>query len=269
MYPPNLPYNQHGGWGVLNVSGVPNQDNGKFPQGYERTFDLSDPNTQKEIRGILWSLPYKGPLEVLAGTITGVFSPGTNHRFRGLSVIPPSFIRDKRPEGKRMYVLIDSNVDPRLLKEVGYMYVGSTGVTGEIRRNWDHAYLACVEEALPYDIDLLLVSGGVKGVTVSSNTTFPSSAAGYSQTNYSVSLFGAYAKGVTEGETKPIIYAAGYRLAPNMAASRKVPDNIRESIGCKSPPCNAAPPGMSSVPQRSANGNGSKEVIRVETQQPK
>jgi len=34
-----------------------------------------------------------------------------DHRFRGLSVIPPSFVRYKHPEGKLLYVLIESNVD--------------------------------------------------------------------------------------------------------------------------------------------------------------
>jgi hypothetical protein len=87
-----------------------------------------------------------------------------------------------------------------------------------------------VAEALPWDVDILLVSGGMKGVTVGSNLTFPSGAAGYSQSNYSLSLFGAAATGITEGKGKAVVSGEAYRFAPLAVERRRIPEALYDRI---------------------------------------
>jgi len=99
-----------------------------------------------------------------------------------------------------------------------------------VERNWDHAYKAAVAEALLWDTDILLVSGGMKGVTVGENFTFPSAAAGYSQVNYSLSLGGAKATGITEGKGKAVLSADAYRFCPGKMERRRIPESLYERI---------------------------------------
>jgi len=108
--------------------------------------------------------------------------------------------------------------------------VGKVSVEGDPERTWDHAYKAAVAEALLWDVDILLVSGGMKGVTTGTNITFPSAAAGYSQISYSLSLFGAKAKGITEGKGKAVLSAEAYRYLPSRIDRRRIPASIYDRI---------------------------------------
>jgi len=228
---PYLPFWSHGGWGTLKAyfPNGPNADDAV----YERTFDPSNPDDMTELRDVIQSLPYDGPLDVLGGIINGVVAvfggPDHYHHGRGFE-IASSFIRCARPRGKPLFVFIDTNIDRDLLKEAGYAYVGKVSVEGEVDRNWDHVYDAAVAEALPWDVDILLVSGGMKGVSVGSNLAFPGAGVGYSQTNYSISLFGAYAEGITEGKGKAMVSASGYRYWPEVAYRRRIPRSIYDRI---------------------------------------
>jgi len=228
---PYLPFWTHGGWGTLKAyfPNGPNADNAV----YERTFNPANPDDMTELRDVIQSLPYDGPLDVLGGILNGVVAvfggPDHYHHGRGFE-IASSFVRCIRPRGKPLFVFIDTHIDKDLLKEAGYTYVGKVSVEGEVDRNWDHVYDAAVAEALPWDVDILLVSGGMKGVTVGSNVAFPGAGAGYSQTNYSLSLFGAFAKGITEGKGKAMVSAAGYRYWPEVAYRRRIPRSIYNRI---------------------------------------
>jgi hypothetical protein len=249
-YPPYLPVWNHGGWGTINAyfaNGPTNSD-----RVYERTFDTANSDDLRELKGIVRSLPYSGPLEMVGGLFNGLFTlfgaPDRSHHGRGIE-IANSVIRDRRPEGKPLLVFIDSNVDGALLEEAGYAYVGRISMEGNPKRNWDQVYNAAVAEALPWDIDILLVSGGMKGVTVGSNMSFPSAAGGYSQVNYSLSLLGGVARGITEGKGEAMVSASAFRYCPEMLQRRRIPAVLYERIRAR--PKTAA-----------ADGAGGKEATR-------
>ena len=231
-FPPYLPYWNHGGWGTVKAY-FPNSPSANDAV-YETTFDPENTEDMRELRGVLKALPYKGLVEVVGGVLNcaavALFdAPNRYHHGRGLE-IADSITRDRRPEGKPLLVFIDSNVDVSLLQEEGYAYVGKVSVDADVERNWDHAYKAAVAEALLWDTDILLISGGMKGVTVGSNFTFPSAAAGYSQANYSLSLLGARATGITEGKGKAVLSGDAYRFCPGKTDRRRIPESFYERI---------------------------------------
>ena len=236
-FPPYLPYWTHGGWGTIKAyfPNGPNSDD----QVYERIFNPGNPVDMKELRGVLESLPYESPLGVFGGFLNGVGAifggPDNYHHGRGFE-IANSLVRARRPRGKPLLVFIDSNVDTNLLRKAGYAYVGRVSLEGKVERNWDHVYDAAVAEALPWDVDILLVSGGMKGVTVGSNLSFPGAGGAYSQTNYSISMFGAVSSGITEGKGKALVSAAGYRYCPALAKRRRIPKAFYDKIHAKVQP---------------------------------
>jgi hypothetical protein len=259
-YPPYLPVWNHGGWGTINAyfaNGPTNSD-----RVYERTFDTANPDDLRELKGIVRSVPYSGPLEMVGGLFNGLFTlfgaPDRSHRGRGIE-IANSVIRDRRPEGKPLLVFIDSNVDGALLEEAGYAYVGRISLEGNPKRNWDQVYNAAVAEALPWDIDILLVSGGMKGVTVGSNMSFPSAAGGYSQVNYSLSLLGGVARGVTEGKGEAMVSASAFRYCPEMLQRRRIPTVLYERIRAR-PKAAAAEGADGKVATRSPAATGAAAV---------
>ncbi len=231
-FPPYLPYWNHGGWGTVKAyfANGPSADDAI----YETTFDPEEPEDMRELRSVLQDLPHMGLLEAVGGVLNSVAvvvfgAPDMYHHGRGFE-IADSIVRDRRPEAKPLLVFIDSNVDTRLLREEGYAYVGKVSIEGDVTRNWDQAYKAAVTEALLWDVDILLVSGGMKGVTVGHNITFPSAAVGYGQTNYSLSLFGAVAKGITEGKGKAVLSVEAYRYDPERVQRRRIPESLYERI---------------------------------------
>ncbi len=237
IIPPYLPYWTHGGWGLLKAY---------FPNGpssddmvYERTFNPDDPEDMDELRGVLKSLPHTGPLKLVGGMLNGVSvafgGPDKFHHGRGFE-IANALIRERRPEGKPLLVFIDSSVDRELLKKAGYAYVGRVSLEGDVDRNWDQVYDAAVAETLPWDVDILLITGGMKGVTVGANLSFPGAAGAYSQTNYSLSLFGAMSKGITEGKGKAQISAEGYRFWPQALIKRRIPKAFYDRIQARPTP---------------------------------
>ncbi len=229
-FPPYLPYWTHGGWGTIKAyfPNGPNTDD----QVYERVFNPQNPNDKKELKGVLESLPYENPLNILGGILNGVGAifggPDNYHHGRGFE-IASSLVRTRRTGGKPLLVFIDSNVDTKLLKKAGYAYVGKVSLEGKVDRNWDHVYDAAVAETLPWDVDILLISGGMKGVTVGSNTSAGAGGA-YTQTNYSVSMFGSVSSGITEGKGKALVSAAGYRYWPAAANRRRIPQAFYDRI---------------------------------------
>ena len=230
-FPPYLPYWNHGGWGTIKAyfPNGPNNDD----QVYERVFYPKNPNDIKELKGILESLPYENPLNILGGLLNGVGTvfggPDNFHHGRGFE-IASSLIRTRRPEGKPLYVFIDSNVDANVLRSSGFAYVGKVSLEGKVDRNWDHVYDAAVAETLPWDVDILLISGGMKGVTVGSNLSFPGAGGAYSQTNYSISMFGSVSSGITEGKGKALVSAAAYRYCPAAVNRRRIPQAFYDRI---------------------------------------
>jgi len=79
-------------------------------------------------------------------------------------------------------------------------------------------------------VDILLISGGMKGVTVGSNLSFPGAAGAYSQANYSISLFGSVSSGITEGKGKALVSAEAYRFWPQAANRRRIPQAFYDKI---------------------------------------
>ena len=231
VFPPYLPYWNHGGWGTVKAyfPNGPNNDE----QIYERAFDPDNEADMKELRGVIESLAYENPLGVIGGLLNGVGvvfgGPDNYHHGRGFE-ISSSLVRTRRPEGKPLLVFIDTNVDTNLLRDTGYAYVGKVSLEGRIDRNWDQVYDAAVAETLPWDVDILLISGGMKGVTVGSNISFPGAAGAYSQANYSVSLFGSVSSGITEGKGKATLSAQGYRFWPKAAQRRRIPQAFYNRI---------------------------------------
>lgn len=230
-YSPYLPIWNHGGWGTINAY---------FPNGpttgdaaYQRSFDPSSAEDMRELRKILTAMPYDGLFGAMGGVVNSIGvvfgGPDYYHRGRGIE-IANSLSRDRRPKGKPMVIFIDSLVDTQLLKENGYAYVGRVSLEGKHTRNWDQVYGAAVAEALPWDVDVLLISGGMKGVTVGSNMSFPTGALGISQTEYSLSLFGGKAEGITESKGEAVVSASAYRYSPSLLQRRTVPQGLFEKI---------------------------------------
>ena len=277
VFPSNLPYWNHGGWGTVKAyfPNGPNNDE----QIYERVFDPNNEEDMKELKGVLKSLSYESPLGVFGGLLNGIGvvfgGPDNYHHGRGFE-ISSSLVRTRRPEGKPLLVFIDTNVDTNLLRNAGYAYVGKVSLEGKVNRNWDQVYDAAVAETLPWDVDILLISGGMKGVTVGSNLSFPGAAGAYSQANYSVSLFGSISSGVTEGKGKAILSAQGYRYWPEAAQRRRIPqafyDRIRAQLATQlcepaahSQNCVEVPPRTVPTPtvQRQSSVGAARQVVPV------
>ena len=231
VFPPYLPYWNHGGWGTVKAY---------FPNGpnsdemiYERVFDPDNEGDMRDLRGVIETLSYEGPLEGIGGFLNGVGAifggPDNYHHGRGFE-ISSSLFRTRRPKDKPLLVFIDTNVDTNLLKKAGYAYVGKVSLEGKVNRNWDQVYDAAVAETLPWDVDILLISGGMKGVTIGSNTSFPGAAGAYSQANYSISLLGSASSGITEGKGKALLSAEGYRFWPEAVRSRRIPQSFYNKI---------------------------------------
>jgi hypothetical protein len=231
VFPPYLPYWNHGGWGTVKAyfPNGPNSDE----RIYERVFDPDNEDDIKELRGVIESLSYENPLGVIGGLLNGVGAafggPDNYHHGRGFE-ISSSLVRTRRPQGKPLLVFIDTNVNTSLLRDAGYAYVGKVSLEGKVDRNWDQVYDAAVAETLPWDVDILLISGGMKGVTVGSNLSFPGAAGAYSQTNYSISLIGSVSSGITEGKGKAMLSAQGYRFWPKAAQRRRIPQAFYDKI---------------------------------------
>lgn len=233
-YHPYLPIFQHGGWGTINAY---------FPTGpsandmvYQQVFDPSNADDVRAMRGILGSLGFQGPVEMIGGLINGIGTlfggPDRFHHGRGVEIIN-AVVRERRPKDKPLFVFIDSYIDPDRLRDAGYAYVGRLSFEGKTNRNWDHVYNAAIAEALPWDVDILLVSGGMKGVTVGSNTSL-SSGGGYGQPDFSLSLFGGVSKGVTEGKGEAVLSASAFRYCPELIQRRRSYDALLQKI-CKQP----------------------------------
>ena len=231
VFPPYLPYWSHGGWGTVKAyfPNGPNSDD----QIYERAFDPENGNDMRDLRGVIEALSYDGPLDVLGGVLNGVGvvfgGPDNYHHGRGFE-ISSSLVRTRRPDRKPLLVFIDTNVDTNLLMKAGYAYVGKVSLEGKVNRNWDQVYNAAVAETLPWDVDILLIAGGMKGVTVGSNLSFPGAAGAYSQANYSISLFGSVSSGITEGKGKALVSAEAYRFWPQAANSRRIPQAFYDRV---------------------------------------
>ena len=230
-FPPYLPYWNHGGWGTVKAyfPNGPNSDD----QIYERAFDPDNDGDMRDLRGVIEALSYEGPLEGIGGFLNGVGAifggPDNYHHGRGFE-ISSSLIRTRRPNGKPLLIFIDTSVDTNLLRKAGYAYVGKVSLEGKVNRNWDQVYDAAVAETLPWDVDILLISGGMKGVTVGSNTSFPGAAGAYSQANYSISLLGSASSGITEGKGKALLSAEGYRFWPQAVQRRRIPQAFYSKI---------------------------------------
>ena len=233
-FPPYLPYWTHGGWGTIKAyfPNGPNSDD----QVYERVFNPRNQDDMRGLRGVLKSLPYESPFGVFGGFLNSVGAvfggPDNYHHGRGFE-IANSLVRNRRPRRKPLLVFIDSNVDTNLLRKAGYAYVGKVSLEGAVDRNWDQVYDAAVAEALPWNVDILLISGGMKGVTVGSNLSFPGAGGAYSQSNYSISMFGAVSSGITEGKGKAVVSAAGYRYCPALVNRRRIPKAFYEKFHAK------------------------------------
>ena len=234
MFPPYLPTWSHGGWGPIKAyfQNGPNGDD----QVYERAFNPGNPAEMRELRGVLESLPYDGPLSFLGGILNSVGvvlgGPDNFHHGRGFE-IASSVIRTRRPKGKPLLVFIDSNVNREFLRQSGIAYVGKISLEGSYDRNWDHVYEAAIAEALPWNVDIMFISGGMKGVTVGSNMTFPGAAGAYAQTNYSISLLGGSSSGITEGKGEAMVSAECYRYDPKALRRRAIPQSFYDKIHAK------------------------------------
>ncbi len=229
--PAYLPLWQHGGWGTVK---------GYFANGptaadtvYERTFNPSDPDDMGQLRGILKAIPHTGPIKIAAGLLnqvrTALGGPDRFHHGRGFE-IASSLVRYRRQQGKPMMVFIDSQIEKQVLFKAGYAYVGKISVEGDDTRNWDQTYHAAIAEALPWDVDILLISGGMKGISVGSTTAFPNMALGYSQLDYSLSLGGGRSKGVTEAKGKPVLSGEAFSFNPRWSRKTSLPRKFYNSL---------------------------------------
>jgi hypothetical protein len=237
MLPPYLPTYSHGGWGTIQAY---------FPNGptsnnsiYERAFYTDSKYDMKELKSAVNSMSYDSPLGMVGGLLNGVGTlfggPDNFHHGRGFD-IANSLVRRRRPENRPLYILIDSNINRDYLNTTGYLYVGKISIEAKSERNWDQTYKAAIAEVLPWDVDIMLVSGGMKGITVGSTTTFPSAGAAYAQTNYSLTLLGGRSTGITEGKGKAMVSVECYRYNPQAAQQRMIPERFYGRIHANAAP---------------------------------
>ncbi len=227
---PYLPSWTHGGWGILQTY-FPNGPSSNMA--YERVIYPKNSQDIKELKGVLKSIPHDGPLDFLGGVINDVAAvfgaPDNFHHGRGFE-IASSIERKRRPEGKPLLIFIDSNIDRNVLRDLGFAYVGRVSLEGKSERNWDQVYKAAIAETLPWDVDMIIMSGGMKGVTVGSNFSFPTAAGAYSQLNYSLSMFGGASNGVTEGKGVAMVSAECFRYYPRAIQRRAIPQSFYDKI---------------------------------------
>ena len=231
MLPPYLPTFAHGGWGTIQ---------GYFPNGpttnnqmYEQAFYPASKIDMKELKGVINSIPYDGPLGLIDGLLNGIGTilggPDNFHHGKGFE-IANSIVRKRRPKNLPLFIMIDSNINREYLNTTGYTYVGKISLEGKTERNWDQVYKAAIAEVIPWDVDIMLISGGMKGVTVGSTMTFPSAAGAYAQTNYSLTLLGGQSTGITEGKGEAMVSAECYRYNPRAAQRKVIPEEFYERI---------------------------------------
>jgi hypothetical protein len=230
---PYLPSWTHGGWGILQTY-FPNGPSSNMA--YERMIYPKNSEDMRELKCVLTSIPYDGPLDFFGGIINDVAvalgGPDNFHHGRGFE-IASSIERKRRPEGKPLMIFIDSNIDRNVLRDLGFVYVGRVSLEGRSERNWDQVYKAAIAETLPWDVDMIIISGGMKGITVGSNFSFPTAAGAYSQLNYSVSLFGGASNGITEGKGVAMVSAECYRYQPRAIQRRAIPKSFYDKIHAK------------------------------------
>jgi hypothetical protein len=269
-YPAYLPNFQHGGWGTVQAyfaNGPTSSD-----KVYERMFEPQCEEDMAELKGVLCSLPYDTPLDWVGALFNGVAvvfgGPDNFHHGRGFE-ISNSVVRHRRTEDKPLVIMIDSYVDPQALAEAGYTYIGRISIEGKVERNWDQVYNAAIAEAMPWDVDLLLISGGMKGVTVGSTLSFPSASMGYSQTNYSLSLGGGYVSGITEGKGKAVLSASAFRFSPDVMKRRRVPAALSERVRVR-PSVAAAPAraGTTTAAATTTAAPAAKTTVSASAQRP-
>ncbi len=259
VYPssPYLPYWNHGGWGRSDAyyANGPTDDRSV----YERSYNPRDPEDMDQLRYTLEAVPYKGFLSIIPGIFNQiglVFGMADNyHHGRGFQ-ISNSLVRERRPMGKPLMVLYADDIDRRVFKRADYAYVGKVSVEGHQDRNWDQVYYATIAEMLPWDVDVIIIDGGMKGVSVGSNTSI-GSAGGYSQSNYSLSLLGGISQGITEAKGKPIISADAFRYSPRLRFKRSISRQFYSSLKSRYPDLQDA------TPVTYANPTGGTPGIRV------
>ncbi|MFC1762640.1 hypothetical protein ACFL6U_11240 [Planctomycetota bacterium] len=223
MVPPYLPMFNHGGWGTIKgyFSNGPTSDD----TAYERMFDPGNKEDMQMLKRLMRSAPYDN----FFTAVGGIFTPTLKEsKLRGFQVAN-AVIREKRPDDKPVMLMIDANIDKDLLKRAGYAYVGKISVEGRSTRNWDQSYGSIIAEAIPWDIDVILLSGGMKGITVG-NTLSYGAGGGYSQVNYSLAAFGSKSQGITEGRGKPILSAECYRYNPQLTYKRNTPRQFYQML---------------------------------------
>jgi len=221
---PYLPFWNHGGWGPIRAL-FPNGPAGNV---YEKVWDPDNKEHLRELYSVLTSVQHEGPIEFIGGIFGGIvdiFVRSNESTYKGKGfVISNSLIKNRRRKGQVLIVLTPSSVqEEKLIIESGlYVHAGNVGVEGNETHNWDQVYDVAIAATLLRDVDILLISGGMKGVTIGSNNSFPGGAVGYSQTNYAISLMGARAEGKTEGVGQPLIHCTGYRYDPKEANKRRI-----------------------------------------------
>lgn len=233
---PYLPYWNHGGWGISDAyfANGPTFDKSV----YERSFNPRDPEDMEQLRSTIEAVPYHGLLSIVPGIFNQiglVFGmPDNYHHGRGFQ-IANSLVRERRPTGKPLMVLYENDIDRRVFKKANYAYVGKVSIEGFENRNWDQVYCATIAEVLPWDVDIIVVDGGMKGVSVGSNASFPNGGVGFSQTNYSISLLGGLSSGVTEAKGKPVISADCFRYSPRLQYKRSVSRQFYNTLRSRFP----------------------------------
>lgn len=240
LYAPYLPIINHGGWRIERGYFVPNGPGGYLGI-YERKFNLLDPGDVKEIEGTVQSATYKGPLEAIGGLLNGISvhflngNPNSLVSGRGIEIVNTIF-KDRRPKNKpTLIVLLDLGSNEReVLKKNDCVSVGMVGIEADTNRNWEQGYYSIVASACPWDVDVIIINGGMRLVT-ESNIDSGGLGGAYSQVNYAISLFGAVSKGLSEGKGKPVLMGECYRYDPELAKKRKMieSDPIYVAISAK------------------------------------
>jgi hypothetical protein len=251
---PYLPYWDHAGWGLSEAyfANGPTADQSV----YERSYNPRDPEDMEQLRRTLKAVPNKGFLSIIPGIfnqISVVFGGVDKyHHGRGFQ-ISNSLVRNRRPTGKPLMVLYSNDIDRRVFKKADYAYVGKVSVEGHQDRNWDQIYYATMAEVLPWDVDILIIDGGMKGVSVGTNSS-TSGGAGFSQANYSVSLMGGVSRGITEAKGKPVISAEAFRYSPRLRFKRSISRQFYSSLKSRYPELQQARPVTYSNPTGGTQG---------------
>lgn len=207
---------------------------------YETSWDAE---RVRQIRKVLWNLPWKGILEEFFTSPPLGACLETLYERKGFKIINTINDRWPRPKGKLLSVIEDVVAERKallrhtLLKN-GYVPLGDLKVEGDEQdgfitgftgHNFTHDFALAHNVAIsllwPWDIDLLVFDGGTQSFG-KGQSSYPGGSLVNATNHISLSAVGAALNTKSEIRAKPVFRCTAYRYDPLVARKMLVNDKI-------------------------------------------